>query len=92
MSSLHISISDSLQAFVDAQVAAGKHRSAGEYVRKLLRDAKRLQTRRDVDAKLLEGVRARRRTMTARDWKALEDRVLRRRGGRDARATDRRRD
>lgn len=92
MSTLSLSIPDSLRAFVDAQVAAGNHRSARDYIQKLLRDAMRREAERVLDAMLLEGVRAPKRRMTAKDWKALEDQVLRRRGRRDAHATGRHRE
>jgi antitoxin ParD1/3/4 len=53
MSTMNISLPDSLKSFVDEQVAAGGYGSSSEYVRELIRNEKDRQRLREL---VLEGM------------------------------------
>jgi antitoxin ParD1/3/4 len=53
MASTHVALPESLQAFVDDQVAAGGYASADEYIRELIRRDRERQTLR---ALVLDGL------------------------------------
>ncbi len=75
MSSLTISLPESMKEFVDAQVSACGFDSASAYVRDLIERAQIEKERAEIDAKLLEGVealeRGEGREMQASDWAKL---------------------
>jgi Arc/MetJ-type ribon-helix-helix transcriptional regulator len=53
---LTITIPDSLQEFIDAEVAAGGHRSAEEYIEKLVMQAVKQKAREGIEALVQEGL------------------------------------
>jgi antitoxin ParD1/3/4 len=79
MPNLTISLPDSLQPFIEAQVAAGGYSSAGDYVATLVLEAQLRQDRAEIDAKLLVGLddmnRGKFRTMKPEDWERLRQEI-----------------
>jgi antitoxin ParD1/3/4 len=55
MTTMNISLPDTLKAFVDEQMAKGGYSSASEYIRELIRDAQKKATQQRLEAALLEG-------------------------------------
>jgi antitoxin ParD1/3/4 len=84
MSSLTISLSESMKEFVDSQVSAGGFDSPSAYVRGLIERAQVEKNRAEIDTKLLEGVdaleRGEGREMQAADWEKLRALVRSRQG------------
>jgi antitoxin ParD1/3/4 len=56
MTTLSVTLSESLKEFVEAQAAAGNYASAGDYVLALLREAQKRQAWAKVEALVLEGL------------------------------------
>ncbi len=54
MNQISVSIPDSLQQFVEAQVSAGAHKSASEYLEKLIREAR--DEHAQIEKRLLEAL------------------------------------
>ena len=74
MSSVTIKLSESQQAFVDAQVKAGGLQSASEYLAFLVQaEQLRRNHRERIDARLLEAINGAPATpLTAQDWEDIE--------------------
>jgi antitoxin ParD1/3/4 len=53
MTTLNISLPDSMKAFIEAQVQSGAYASASDYVRALVRDAQKRQAQEELETKLL---------------------------------------
>ena len=53
---LNVSLTAPLRAFVDQQVAAGGYRTASEYIRELVRQARKHAADQRLEALLLEGL------------------------------------
>lgn len=84
MSSLNISLPDSVREFVDAQVEAGGYSTANEYICELVRMAEQVMAERVLEEKLLEGIhRGEGRVMTKGDWDSLRATVRGRLEGRN---------
>lgn len=72
METLTITVSESLKAFVEAEVAAGHYTTADELIGTLLREAQKRKARERVDALLLEGLDSGESApMTEQDWEDL---------------------
>jgi len=56
VSSLQLSLPDSMRAFVEEQAARGGHGSADEYVRTLIREVQIRQEEEKLEAMLIEGL------------------------------------
>jgi antitoxin ParD1/3/4 len=76
MSTMSISLPDDLKAFVEDRVAQEGYASASEYFRDLIREAQRRKAKRELEAKLAEGLQGRLRAMTRKDWQAIEREAL----------------
>ncbi len=77
MATLTISISESQQAFIEAQVVAGGFASASEYLSKLIDQAEIKKERERIDALLLEGLGSGEPTpLTAQEWDDIRREVL----------------
>lgn len=87
MTSLNISLPEPLRDFVNTQVAKGNYGTASEYLRELIRDAQRREADRELEAKLLDGLRSEAREMTGDDWAELRRRVQERHAVRQSRAS-----
>ena len=78
MTSMNISLPDEMKAFVEAQMNAQGYASASEYLRTLIRDAQMRQAKRELEAKLLEGLQSPASEMTDADRAALRQRICQR--------------
>lgn len=58
MTSMNISVPDSLKEFVERQVEKGGYGTASEYLRELIREAQRRVEREETEAKLIEALAA----------------------------------
>ena len=72
MTSLNISLPNSMRAWIDQQIARGGYSTASEYVRELIRQAQKREVRERIDASLLAALDSGEATpMTAKDWEEL---------------------
>jgi len=72
MTTVTISLPDSLKAFVDSQLAAKGYGNVSEYFRSLLREAQAKEEEARLEALLLEGLASRRIPVDEAFWKRLE--------------------
>lgn len=76
--SLTISLSESLRAFVDRQVAEGNHGTAEGYLEFLLREAQRRRAEEKLERLLLEGLEGEGTVVTKEWWDDFRARLLER--------------
>jgi antitoxin ParD1/3/4 len=85
ITTLNVSLPESMREWIQARVAAGGFSSASEYVRSLVRDDQKRAAEERLEALLLEGLESESREMTQDDWRdirnALRERVEKRRSG-----------
>ena len=72
MTTVTISLPESLKAFLDSQVATKGYGNVSEYVRGLLRDAQAKEEDARLETLLLEGLASQRTPLDAEFWKRLE--------------------
>jgi antitoxin ParD1/3/4 len=72
MTTLTISLPDSLKAFIDSQLATKGYGNVSEYIRSLLRDAQAKEEDARLEALLLEGLASERLPLDEAFWKRLE--------------------
>jgi antitoxin ParD1/3/4 len=72
MSTLTISLPDSLKAFIDSQLATKGYGNVSEYIRSLLRDAQAKEENARIESLLLEGLALKRLPLNAEFLKELE--------------------
>jgi antitoxin ParD1/3/4 len=72
MTTLTISLPDSLKAFIDNQLATKGYGNVSEYMRSLLRDAQTKEEDARLEALLLEGLASNRIPLDEGFWKRLE--------------------
>ncbi len=77
MTTLNISLPESLKSFVEEQVAVGGYSTASEYVRSLIREAQERRTKAELEGKLLAALGAEAASMGTADWDQLRERVRR---------------
>ena len=76
MTTMNISLPETLKQFVEEQVKSGGFGTASEYVRALIREAQLRAARQELDAKLLDGLDSGPASpMTREDWDELKRRV-----------------
>jgi antitoxin ParD1/3/4 len=75
MSTLQISLPDSLKEFVESQAARGGYASTGEYLEAVLRAVQKRQAWDNLESLILEGLESPTREMTAQDWLELHRKV-----------------
>lgn len=77
MTTLQVTIPESLKAHVDAVIAAGTFESADSYIQQLLSDDQnRQETRRQVDQMLIEGLESGpAEDLTPERWKEIRRKV-----------------
>ena len=76
MTSMNISLPESMKAFIEEQVAAGGYGTTSEYLRALIREDQKAKARSRLAALLQEGIDSGPATpMTAEDWEGLRRRV-----------------
>ncbi len=56
MTTLNISLPDSMRAFIDEQIAQGGYSTASEYIRDLIRQAQKQAAQEKLDSLLIEGL------------------------------------
>ncbi len=56
MTTLNISLPDSMRAFVEEQIAKGGYSTASEYIRHLIRQEQEKQAQKRLEALLIEGL------------------------------------
>jgi len=72
MTTLTISLPESLKAFIDSQIATKGYGNVSEYVRSLLRDAQAKEGDARLESLLLEGLASNRLPLDEDFWKRLE--------------------
>jgi antitoxin ParD1/3/4 len=83
---MHISLSDEMKAFVEAEMVQEGYASASEYLRALILEAQKRSAKRALEARLREADESGPATpMTRDDWDELERKVWER--DRQARST-----
>jgi len=76
MTTMNISLSDEMKAFVEAQMAQEGYASASEYLRALIRDAQKRRARQELEAKILEGTQGPPVEMTRDVWDSIQNEAL----------------
>jgi antitoxin ParD1/3/4 len=76
MQSMNISLPDPLKQFVDGQIAKGRYSSASEYVRELIRADEKRKAEDELEAKLLDGLKSSKTSLTPADWKEIRAEAL----------------
>ena len=56
MTTLNISLPDSMRTFIDEQIAQGGYSTASEYIRDLIRQAQKQAAQEKLDSMLIEGL------------------------------------
>lgn len=56
MTSLNVSLPESMREWIDEQVKTGGYGTASEFVREVIREAQKNKARQELEAKLLEGI------------------------------------
>ena len=76
MTSLNVSLPESMREWIDDQVKKGGYGTASEFVREVIREAQKNKARQELEAKLLEGINSGPATeMTKSDWDRLKERA-----------------
>ena len=88
MTTLNVSISDSLKHFVDQEVARRGCRSRSRYFQALVKEDARRRARESLEAKLLEGLDSPLSPMTREDWRQLRRRLEEHIAARGSRRSD----
>jgi antitoxin ParD1/3/4 len=75
MTTLNISLPDSLKDFVEEQTALGGYSTPGDYIRSLLREAQDRKVRAELEGKLLAALDGEAIEMGKADWDQMRERV-----------------
>ena len=76
---MNISVPESMKAFIEAEVSSNGYGTASEYVRELVRDAKKQKEEERLEKLLLEALDSGPASpMTKKDWDAIKQRGLER--------------
>jgi antitoxin ParD1/3/4 len=79
MTTMNISLPDSMRTFIEQKIAQGGYSTASEYIRQLVRDDQKRAAQERLEALLLEGIDSGPpHEMTAGDWEELRRRVWQR--------------
>lgn len=79
MTSLNISLPESMREWIDQQVKDGGYSTASEFVREVLREAQKTRARRELEQKLVEGLESGPPIPVDDNyWKGLRNRVAKR--------------
>jgi len=78
MSTINISLPESMRAFVEERVAKEGYGTVSEYVRALLREDQKRTARADLDAKLLAGLNSEMIEMDENYWPRVRARAMER--------------
>jgi antitoxin ParD1/3/4 len=72
MTTMNISPPNQLKAFIEDRMAQEGYASASEYFRDLIREAQRRVAKRELEAKLADGLHGTPTRMTRKEWQAIE--------------------
>jgi antitoxin ParD1/3/4 len=87
MTTRDISLPDEMMAFVESRMAHEGYASVSDYLRAPIREAQKRQAKRELEAKLLEGLESGPETeMTREDWASLRAEALEGLRGEDIRS------
>ena len=76
MTSLNISLPESLRIYIHKQISAGRYGSASEFIRELLRRNQQWEASNELEARLLKGLKSGSATpMTDQDCADIRQRV-----------------
>ncbi len=79
MTTMNISLSDEMKAFIETQVSQDGFASASEYLRCLIRDAQKRQAKQALESKFREALESGPATpMTRKDWDSIEQEAMKR--------------
>ena len=77
MTSMNISLPQSMRTFIEEEIASGGYSTVSEYFRELVREAKRRKEEERLEQLLLQALESGPATpMTKKDWEAIRDRGL----------------
>lgn len=83
MSTLNVSLPDSMRAFIEEQTKNGDFSTASEYLRSLIREDQKRKAQERLETLLLEGLESGdTEKLTPGDWEEVRREVRRRLGGR----------
>lgn len=71
MATMNVSLPDEMRAFVEAQLGREGYASASEYLRALIREDQGRQARRELEAKLLEGLEGPDVELARGEWESM---------------------
>ena len=72
MTTIKISLPEEAKAFIEAEVAQEGYASTSEYVLALVHEARKRKAKRELEAKLLEGLEGEMTDLTREEWEAME--------------------
>ncbi len=79
MTSMNISVPESMKEFIEDEVSSGGYGTASEYVRELVRDAKKQKEEERIEKLLLHAIESGPASpMTKKDWEGIKQRGLER--------------
>ena len=78
MTTVTISLPESLKEFIEAQVAKEGFGTVSEYFRALIRDDRKRKGQETLETMLLEGLQSEASEMTAKDWQDIRNEVRKR--------------
>jgi antitoxin ParD1/3/4 len=79
MTTMNISLPDSMRAFIEQKIAQSGYSTASEYIRQLVREDQKRAAQERLEALLMEGLDSGpSREMTKEDWEDLRRRVWQR--------------
>ena len=79
MTSMNISLPESMKEFVDERLEHGEYSSVSEYVRQLIRDDQKRMSHEKLEAMLIEGLESGEPVpVTEEFWTSLRERVAKR--------------
>ena len=83
MTSINISLPESMKAYVEEQITSGSYGTVSEYIRELIRQDQKRKAKERLETLLLEGLDSGSATaMTAWDWEeirqAIRDKIVQR--------------
>lgn len=77
MTTLNISLPDSMRTFIDQQIAEGGYSTASEYIRDLIRQAQKQTAQEKLDSLLIEGLESGKSIeVTDRWWQEKQQRLI----------------
>ena len=76
MATMNISLPDPMKEFIEAQTSKEGYGSVSEYLRSIIREVQKRQAKRELEAKLLEGLQGPAVEMTREDWDSIRREAL----------------